>query len=51
VEELVSTHLGGGAAALRAAADALRPRQQVVRFEAEPHPDVVVDDVIERQVR
>ena len=51
VEQPVSNGLWGGAAELSSAADALRPGEEIVRCEAELHPDVVVDDVIEGQVR
>ena len=51
VEQPVADGLGCGSAELAGAADALGPGEQVVRAEAELHPDVVVDDVVEGQVR
>ena len=51
VEQPVSDRLGCGASELAGAADRLGPGEQVVGGEAELHPDVVVDDVVERQVR
>ncbi len=49
--EPVSDCLGYGAAELSGAADALRPAGQVVGREAELHPHIVADDVVEQQVR
>ena len=51
VEHSVSDRLGGRPAELADAADALGPAEQVVGGEAQVHPDLVVDEVVERQVR
>ena len=50
VEESVADGLGCGASELPGAADLLGPGEQVVGGEAELHPHVVVDDVVEREV-
>lgn len=51
VEQPVTDGLGSSSAELADAADLLGPGEQIVRAEAELHPHVVVDDVVERQVR
>ena len=51
VEHPVADGLGGRPAELADAADALRPAEQIVGSEAHVHPGLVVDEVIEGQVR
>jgi len=51
VEESVADGLGCGASELSGAANRLGPGEQAVGTEAELHPDVVVDDVVEGRVR